>query len=73
MSLPVTQADRDAAAELWQSLRLTVKGLEWQIDWMRDGTADYGPVVQAFARHRINHTPTPSGEDDAGISATPAA
>jgi hypothetical protein len=26
---------------------------EWQANWMRDGTADHGPVVQAFARHRI--------------------
>ena len=48
----ITQSDRDAAADMWTMLG-KVQFVHWQADWMRDGTADHGPVVQAFARHRI--------------------
>lgn len=48
----VTQADREAAADTWNHLG-SVRWTEWQSEWMRAGTSDYGPVVQGFARHRL--------------------
>jgi hypothetical protein len=49
-SIPVRQEDRETAAAMWTALG-PVGWAYYQADWMRDGTADYGPVVQAFARH----------------------
>jgi hypothetical protein len=51
----VTQADRDAAADFWESLG-KVAWADWQADWMRDGTADAGLVTPAFTRHRQQAT-----------------
>lgn len=51
-NMVVTQADREQASAMWRALQpLTMA--DFQADWMQDGTADYGLVVQAFARHRI--------------------
>lgn len=58
--LPVKQADREAAAAMWRLCGNP--DLNWQADWMADGTADSGPVVQAFARHRLATLP-PSSAD----------
>jgi hypothetical protein len=52
----VVQADREAAAEMWAALKGVAPmpdAAEWQVEWMREGTADLGPVVQAFALHRL--------------------
>lgn len=47
----VTQADRDAAADWLALVRLS--GTLGLIEDIRDGKADHNPLVQAFARHRI--------------------
>ena len=63
-ALPVTQADRDAAATFWAAI-MHFSWADWQADWMRDGTADQGPVVQAFARHRIAQEASPTLDAEA--------
>ena len=49
----VIQADRDAAAAMWRAAKGGKDNSDWQAQWMTDGTADSGPVVQAFAVHRV--------------------
>ena len=51
MGIEVTQADRDAATAMWLAAHGDA-ATEWQAEWMKEGYADEGPVVQAFARHR---------------------
>lgn len=46
------QADREAAAYMWEALR-RFAWEDFQVDWLREGAADRGPVVQAFAHHRL--------------------
>lgn len=54
--LEVTQADRDAAADLIGRI-----GLSWSGDMIRDGKSDDHAYVQAFARHRLaTRTPDPT-------------
>ncbi len=48
--MPVTQADRDAAADVAKSYREQKNG-NWQ-DRIRKGECDDGALVQAFAAHR---------------------
>lgn len=54
--LPVTQEDRDAAANLRMLLPPLAGGRE--IAAMRDGYLDDGAYVQAFAAHRLRHSPS---------------
>lgn len=64
-TLPVEQADRDAAADL-QDEQAAWLGMDFvasvHSEFLRDGSHDQDPGVQAFARHRIAHTPTPVTE-----------
>ncbi|MEN6549199.1 MAG: hypothetical protein ABFE07_24405 [Armatimonadia bacterium] len=53
----VTQADRNAAIRL-----LEAGGQDWQAKEIRLGVADHFPLVQAFARHRIEAARPVSGE-----------
>lgn len=34
---------------MWAKLGPAVGWQDWQVDWLRDGTGDYGPVNQTFA------------------------
>lgn len=53
-TVPVVQGDRDAAADMWLAAEGPGSPADWQAEWFRDGTGDYGPVVQAFARYRLS-------------------
>lgn len=66
--LPVTQADREAAAQLYLAEEVISSGPRDRIGTnspfdlaraacMRDGEYDHWDMVQAFARHRISSTP----------------
>lgn len=72
--LPVTQADREAAAQLYLAEEVISSGPRDRIGTnspfdlaraasMRDGEYDHWDIVQAFARHRIASTPSRGGED----------
>lgn len=52
--LAVTQADRDAAAEMLE--RMNVHAWEKSVGHIRAGNADAGYSVQAFAKHRLAST-----------------
>lgn len=58
--LAVTQADREAAAQVYSSFRDHDFAT-----WIRNGSnasGDHNSIIQMFARHRIAYTPTPSPE-----------
>lgn len=57
--ITVTQADRDAAADLAQYAGLYPTLI---VDRLRDGTNDRMEIIQAFARHRIAAERTASAE-----------
>lgn len=59
----VTQADRDAAADLFCILHDVWPGYT-AAHATREGDDDLKEVVQAFARHRIAHTPDTSTVED---------
>lgn len=56
-----TQADRDAAADYL--ITLPADGVPRMADMFRRGEADHHPLVQAFARHRLNTRPPSSPEN----------
>jgi hypothetical protein len=55
MSVPVVQADREAAASAYFAW---ISGNPVMPRKMRAGEADDHSMVQAFARHRLAHVPT---------------
>ena len=56
--LPVTQSDRDAAADLSWALEIEHDHHDKRRDYhIRRGTADHHKAVQAFAKHRIASNP----------------
>lgn len=58
--LTIEQRHRDAAAEMWQTARPIDRHTARQANYMLTGTADNGPIVQAFARFEASlRTPTP--------------
>lgn len=56
----VTQTDRDAATDVYGRFRYGQPPLYTNI---AAGRLDHDPIVQAFARHRLAHTPTLRGEE----------
>ena len=63
------EADREAAANLWLQIP-SAEWVEWQEQWLRDGTGDNGPIVQAFMRHRVEFS-TPAASDAEGMAFVP--
>ena len=68
--LPVTQADRDAAADIIEAIADKLRDRDaWLLTveaWRRGarGHIDRAHVAQAFARHRISHS-LPATQEDA--------
>lgn len=74
--IEVIQADRDAAADLaeWLQGITNIGGNDVAAIrngiWDQDGD-DLGPLVQAFARHRLAHSPTPIDPSDEQVERDP--